>query len=138
VSGPFGEVVSYPDRTIYLTWYPECLRGFSAEISPPDWETYPAGHLREQILDGTFAAMADLVPALRHIDRADLSDTVVKGGVIVAWGETDIYDPLSELHKRFEIGVTSDGRYHSIDPGKLTMAPLFAQKCADRIAGVSH
>ena len=24
VSGPFGEVVSYPDRLTYLTWYPEC------------------------------------------------------------------------------------------------------------------
>jgi hypothetical protein len=53
--------------------------------------------------------------------------------VIVAWGETDIYDPGSELHRRYEIGVTSAGRYHSIDPGKLTMAPFFAEQCAQRI-----
>jgi hypothetical protein len=60
-------------------------------------------------------------------------DVSVKGGVIVAWGETDIYDPRSELHKRYEIGVTSNRQFHSIDPGKLTMAPYFAELCADRI-----
>ena len=47
--------------------------------------------------------------------------------------ENTIYDPASELHRRFEIGVTSTGRFHSIDPGKLTMAPYFADICAGRI-----
>jgi hypothetical protein len=60
---------------------------------------------------------------------------VVKGGVIVAWGETDIDDPCSELHERFRIGVHSDRGHHSVDPGKLTMAPWFAQECADRLTG---
>ena len=55
------------------------------------------------------------------------------GGVIVAWGRTDIDDPTSELHRRYEIGVTSNGGYHSVDPGKLTMTPYFAGICADRI-----
>ena len=45
----------------------------------------------------------------------------------------DIDDPASELHRRYEIGVTSSGRYHSVDPGKLTMTPYFAGVCADRI-----
>jgi hypothetical protein len=49
-------------------------------------------------------------------------------------GETDIYDPRSELHKRYKIGVTSKGGYHSIDPGKLTLAPYSAEQCAERIA----
>jgi len=57
----------------------------------------------------------------------------VRGGVIVAWGSTDIDDQASELHRRHDIGVHSYGRYHSIDPGKLTMAPYFAKVCADRI-----
>jgi len=39
---------------------------------------------------------------------------------------------LSELHQRYEIGVTTS-RFHSIDPGKLTMAPYFAEGCAGRI-----
>jgi hypothetical protein len=85
------------------------------------------------VLSGTITAMSEIVPHLAELEGATLSNAVVKGGVIVAWGETDIYDPESELHRRYEIGVTSAGRYHSIDPGKLTMAPYFAERCADRI-----
>jgi hypothetical protein len=40
--------------------------------------------------------------------------------------KTDIYDPANELHRPFEIGVTNEGRFHSVDPGKLMMAPYFA------------
>jgi glycine/D-amino acid oxidase-like deaminating enzyme len=135
VSGPFGEAVSYGDGLTYLTWYPVCLQGISSAVSPPEWPTYPADPLRSQLLRGTLGAMAEFMPSLRALDAGMLKDVTVKGGVIVAWGETDIYDPSSELHRRFEIGVTSTGRFHSVDPGKLTMAPYFADVCADRIAG---
>lgn len=133
VSGPFGEVVSYDDGLTYLTWYPVCLQGISSDITPPDWPTFPTEPLRSQLLQGTLGAMAQFVTALGDLDPHQLQDVSVKGGVIVAWGETDIYDPASELHQRFAIGVTSTGRYHSIDPGKLTMAPYFAEVCAGRI-----
>lgn len=136
ISGPFGEVVSYSDGLTYLTWYPVCLQGISDQITPPaDWPTYPPDPLRSHLLNGTLDAMAQFVPSLRNLDAGKLEDVTVKGGVIVAWGQTDIYDPASELHRRFEIGVTSTGRFHSIDPGKLTMAPWFADVCADRIVG---
>lgn len=137
VLGPFGEVVSYRDGLTYLTWYPECLQGISSELSPPEWVTYPTEPLRSRILTGTLAALSDIMPSLRDLDPNELSDVCVKGGVIVAWGRTDIDDPQSELHRRFEIGVTSAGRFHSVDPGKLTMAPYFADICADRIAPIS-
>ena len=137
ILGPFGEVVSYPDGLAYLTWYPECLQGMSGELSPPDWVTYPPEPLRSRLLKGTLAALSDIVPSLRDLNPNELSDVSVKGGVIVAWGQTDIDDPQSELHHRFEIGVTSAGRFHSVDPGKLTMAPYFADVCADRIAPIS-
>ena len=134
VSGPFGEVVRYPDDTVYLTWYPACVRGYSREVSPPAaWETHPTGSLRDDIVRGTVHGLARLVPGLATLDEKHQSDATVKGGVIVAWGETDIDDPRSELHHRFAIGVTTEDGYHSVDPGKLTMAPLFAQHCADRV-----
>jgi glycine/D-amino acid oxidase-like deaminating enzyme len=133
VSGPFGEVVSYADGLTYLTWYPVCLQGISKDVTPPDWSTYPPEPLRSQLLEGTLQAMAQFVPSLRALKPQELKDVTVKGGVIVAWGQTDISDPASELHRRFEIGVTSTGRFHSIDPGKLTMAPYFADICAGRI-----
>jgi hypothetical protein len=77
--------------------------------------------------------MAEIVIPLRDLDSGSLRECTVRGGVIVAWGHTDIDDPASELHRRYEIGVTSNGRYHSVDPGKLTMTPYFAGVCADRI-----
>jgi glycine/D-amino acid oxidase-like deaminating enzyme len=133
VSGPFGEVVSYADGLTYLTWYPVCLQGISKDVTPPEWFTYPPEPLRSRLWEGTLEAMAQFVPSLRALNPHELKDVTVKGGVIVAWGQTDIYDPASELHRRFEIGVTSTGRFHSIDPGKLTMAPYFADICAARI-----
>jgi len=138
ISGPFGEVVSYPDRLTYLTWYPECLHGISAEVAPPEeWATYPPEPLRSRILEGTIRAISGIMPRLAELKGAPLPKAVVRGGVIVAWGGTDIYDPQSELHRRYEIGINSSGRYHSVDPGKLTMAPYFAEKCAQRITGAA-
>ena len=133
VSGPFGEVVSYYDGLIYLTWYPTCLLGISKGVAPPEWPTYPDERLHADLPRATLEAMARFVLPLRDVDLADLVGVTVKGGVIVAWGETDIYDPKSELHRRYEIGVTSSCQYHSVDPGKLTMAPYFAEVCAERI-----
>ena len=133
VLGPFGEVVTYEDGIVYLTWYPECLQAISTDLTPPDWDTYPLEPLRSRIITGTFRALSAIVPSLCDIDAENLPEASVKGGAIVAWGKTDIYDPASELHRRFEIGVTSEGSFHSIDPGKLTMAPYFAEICAERI-----
>lgn len=134
ISGPFGEVVSYPGGLTYLTWYPTCMRALSRDIAPPDWPTYPEEPVRSEIIAGTHRALAEIVPSLRPLDPAGLPEAIVKGGVILAWGATDIYDPVSELHRRYEIGVTSNGRYHSVDPGKLTLAPYFAEKLAERLA----
>jgi hypothetical protein len=133
VSGPFGEVVSYKDGLIYLTWYPVCLLALSSDVAPPDWPTYPGEPLRSELLKGTLDAMAEFVVPLRKVVPEELVNVTVKGGAIVAWGETDIYDAESELHRRYEIGVTSNRKFHSVDPGKLTMTPYFAQVCADRI-----
>jgi glycine/D-amino acid oxidase-like deaminating enzyme len=133
VSGPFGEVVSYPDLTTYLTWYPSCVTDRSRALVPPAWPTTPPEPLHSDIAHATIAALSEIVHALAPLDAQKLKDVWVKGGGIVAWGKTDIDDPQSELHKRYEIGVHSRNRYHSVDPGKLTMAPYFAEQCAARI-----
>ena len=136
VLGPFGEVVSYGDGLTYLTWYPECLQGMTGGIKPPDLETCAEEPLRSRVATRTLAALSEIVPALRGLCLDDLAGLTVKGGVIFAWGATDIDDPASELHHRFEIGVNSHGNFHSVDPGKLTMAPYFADICAERIVAV--
>jgi hypothetical protein len=135
VLGPFGEVVSYGEGLTYLTWYPTCLRAISREIMPPNWTNFPGEPLRSEVLNGTLQAMGEIVLALRGLDAETLPEATVKGGAIVAWGSTDIYDPQSELHRRYEIGITTKGKFHSIDPGKLTMAPFFAEQLVERVLG---
>ena len=54
-------------------------------------------------------------------------------GAIVAYGHSDVDDANSKLHDRSQIGVTSVGNYHSVEPGKLTTAPLFAVEAAARV-----
>ena len=54
----------------------------------------------------------------------------VDAGAIVAYGRTDVNDPGSGLHDRTRVGVTSCDGYHSVDPGKLTTAPLFGELAA--------
>jgi hypothetical protein len=51
--------------------------------------------------------------------------------VIFAWGDRDIDDHASELHSRDAVGVHDHDGYYSIDTGKLTTAPLFAQRLGD-------
>lgn len=130
--GPFGDLVVYGQGTAYLSWYPTCLDTISHEIKPPDRSPIPAER-QARVVAETLRAMAEIVVPLRGLDPGSLRECTVQGGVIVAWGSTDIDDPASELHRRYEIGVTSSGHYHSVDPGKLTMTPYFAGVCADRI-----
>src|SRR5262249_52814898 len=67
VLGPFGEVVTYGDGLIYLTWYPECLQAISTDVTPPDWSTYAPEPLRSRILTGTLCALSAIVPSLRGL-----------------------------------------------------------------------
>lgn len=133
--GPFGDCVSYADGGMYLSWYPVCMTGQSGEISPPDWLMTPGKAERDAILHGSVEALAALVPGLQGLDREKLARAQVMGGVIYALGKLDIDRHESELHCRDAIGLTSKGRYHTVDTGKLTMAPWFAERCAERILG---
>jgi len=119
------------------SWYPECVQAISRDVTPPNWATYPSEPPRSSIIAGTFKALSSVVTSLRKLDAENLPEAGVRGGPITAWGKTDIYDPESELHRRYEIGVTSNDRFHSVDPGKLTMIPHFAEICAERISPAS-
>jgi len=128
VVGPFGDAVSYGEGGVYLSWYPVGRRGVSAALSPPAWpstlDDADSARLRSAIgagLGSAIRGVAELPPGL-------LAAGVVQGGVVFAHGEGDIDDPDSALHERHTIGATSFGRYHSVDTGKLTTAPLFAHR----------
>jgi glycine/D-amino acid oxidase-like deaminating enzyme len=135
VLGAYGDVGVYGDGEGYVSWYPECLRGWSRELAPPAaWTPACTGRLEaaEQAEVGrrVLAAFDALVPGLA---RARIR--AVDAGVIFSWGESDITDPGSALHRRDDTGVTSRDGYHSVNTGKLTTAPLFAVETADRVEG---
>lgn len=132
VLGAFGDVVRYGNGEMYLSWYPAGLRAMSSDLAP-DWPLVLDAPTAQQVREQTFAALTNIVPALADLAPYCLLGSEVRGGVIFAWGQTDISDPGSDLHARFDIGPRSYGRYHSIDTGKLTTAPLFAKMMADRI-----
>lgn len=133
--GPFGDIVNYRNGNYYISWYPACMRGISTTPTPEAWNLDPDPASAWDVARQSFAALSRLVPDLGVLPRGALDRATVRGGVIVARGESDIIDPGSGLHRRHEIGIESHGTYHSIDTGKYTMAPLFARVIADRICG---
>jgi hypothetical protein len=133
VLGPFGDVVAYPNGTLDLSWYPVGMRGLSSEITPPDWPRVLDPATALEVRDGIMQGLTGIVPSLARLPQSQVETSVVLGGIIFAWGSTDITDPLSFLHERQAIGPQSEGRYHTVDTGKYSMAPMFAKIVSDRI-----
>ena len=135
VLGSFGDLVTNPyDNTVYLSWYPSCMRGWCDELSTPTrWEGAISGNLDPDTIRAvagkTLRAFDTVVPGLKDCRRAR-----VAAGVIFAWGQTDIDDPASQLHERHDIGVHAHDGYFSIDTGKFTCAPLFARHLVGKLA----
>lgn len=131
VLGPYGDVVMYPRTNTYISWYPACMRGWTDAVSvPSEWERACAGRIddaeADRIAREALSGFEEVVTGMVHA-KID----VVDAGVIFSWGKTDIDDPGSELHERFHIGVQQHDGYFSIDTGKFTCAPFFAQQFLD-------
>jgi len=133
VLGEYGDFVNFGDGRLYLSWYPACRIGVSRDTAPPDWSAALDDARRSDIFDTTLAELTALMPALRDMDLT-AAKTEIEGGIIFNWGNTDIGDPNSETHQRFDVGVRSTGNWHTVDTGKYCLAPLFARELADRIA----
>ena len=126
VLGAFGDLVNYDNHYSYLSWYPECMTGWSSEITTPaSWEHACNGQLsataNKDWVHKAIMGLDNIFPGMKEIDVKQLD-----GGIIFSWGKTDIDDVNSELHKRFDIGIHAADGYYSIDTGKFTSAPYFA------------
>jgi hypothetical protein len=86
--------------------------------------------MAESLGAGALEAISSILPGIERscIDTVD-------AGIIFCWGSSDIDDPNSELHERHDIGVTARDGYFSINTGKFTCAPLFAQDLIEAISG---
>jgi len=135
VLGPYGDVVTRPNgEFLHLSWYPTCMTAWSTDPSPPSsWAASMQGALptaaQQIVCRETLAAFEQVVPGISQI-----RNPVVDGGSIFCWGETDIDDAMSELHHRHDIGVLACDGYFSINTGKLTTAPYFAQQLVEMLA----
>jgi glycine/D-amino acid oxidase-like deaminating enzyme len=133
VVGRYGDVVIRPDDTAFLSWYPEGLQGWTNDISPPSsWDGPCTGNVEsdtaERLSSKIIGEISKWYPSLD-----DLKILQVDAGAIVACGTSDVDDSKSELHTRTAIGVSSRDGYHSLDPGKLTTAPLYGFTAAERV-----
>ncbi len=131
VLGPYGDIVTYPSGTAYLSYYPEAMRGWCTDVAPPtDWEMACRGDVplsaAHELAGRVLGALEMALPGI-----SSSSVTQVDAGAIFAWGSTDIDDAGSELHNRYETGVHVHDGYYSVDTGKFTSAPLFAQHLVD-------
>lgn len=133
VLGPYGDLVRYGD-VVYASWYPAGLLRQETALAPrrpaPDLSAAVAEGLEEATLDGLArltaggSGWAADVPAFTPI-----------GGWITSWGDSGIEDPDSLLHERHAIGPHGTADYQSVDTGKFTTAPLFAERAVARILG---
>ena len=133
VLGRYGDVVIRLDGTAYLSWYPSGLRGWSQDVEPPrSWDAVCRGEVdpayAREVAESILAGIDAWYPGIARSQPIQ-----VDAGAIVAIGRSDVDDAASELHDRKRIGVWSQDGYHSVDPGKLTTAPMFAVAAADRV-----
>lgn len=129
-------MVNYLSGDVCLSWYRVGCTMHSRDVEPPRWPIPTDAETSATVRNGIAGALASIVPAVGEL-VARGPEVSVRSGVIFAWGSSDIDDPHSGLHERAEIGIGSYGRYHSINTGKYTMAPLFARQAATRILGGS-
>jgi glycine/D-amino acid oxidase-like deaminating enzyme len=133
VIGRYGDVVVRPDGTVYLSWYPVAMKGWSHDLQPPAaWNGAVTGQVSPaeagEIAREIMAAIDAWYPGI-----AGAKPYQVDAGVICAYGKTDVDDEASGLHNRTQIGVRSFDGYHSVSTGKYTSAPRFAVAAAEAI-----
>ena len=133
VLGPFGDIVEFGHGDLYLSWYPDGTVGRSSALAPPDWPRTLDGAPSQKMFDAIVSGLSAVLPSLEPLKMDGAGARDIKGGMIFAWGAGDIDDPASRLHERASIGPERHGRYHTINTGKLTMAPLFGKMTADDI-----
>jgi hypothetical protein len=135
VLGPYGDVVIRPDHTAFFSWYPLGLRGWTHDLAPPaTWDGPCRGDLSGEEASSVAADFLRAIDAW-YPGAAESTPLQVDAGAIVAYGRTDVDDPTSGLHDRTRVGVTSIAGYHSVDPGKLTTAPMFGALAARQVLG---
>jgi hypothetical protein len=135
VLGAFGDLVNYREGGFYLSWYPIGMVAKSFDLAPPtDWNDISDAQRRD-VFERSLAHWRALCPKLNELTFPPEAVDATSGA-IVAWGQTDVDDPDSKLHDRYQIGVHSVDGYHSVNTGKYTMVPYLGFQAANRVLGI--
>ena len=126
--GPFGDIVPLGGDRCYVSWYPACLMGFTTDLSAGSrwFDHLAAGFDFAAAYRLTRRRLAELTRGFELDEQYER----VRAGPILAAGSTYIYDLESRLHRRTAIGLDAHGRIATINPGKLTTAPWWANEAA--------
>lgn len=135
--GPFGDIVSFGNGKMYLSWYPEGRHVSTDALVPPAESEVLAARDPARVRARTLAALIEIAPGLAELPKEHVRTGDLRGGWIFAWGDNDVDDPKSDLHQRFAVGPVSVDGYHTIDTGRFMLAPVFAIQVADAVTGRS-
>jgi hypothetical protein len=128
VLGPYGDIVTYPSGQTYLSSYPDCVTDCCTALTPPPaWQAPCRGEVPPKL---AAAIERDVLAALDRI-LPGLGETkvdIVDAGTIFSWGDAGVGDPDSEVHRRCDTGIHRKEGYFSIDTGKFTNAPYYADR----------
>lgn len=130
--GEYGDAV-VAGSSAYVSWYPAGLLAQETAAWPTRFDIPLDDARRDAVIAESLAGLRALMPGAAAVLEERAAHWRVVGGYISAWGKSGIDDRESELHQRYAVGVHSHGAYHSIDTGKLTLAPLFAAQACERI-----
>jgi hypothetical protein len=128
VLGPYGDVVTYPSGQTYLSAYASCVTGCTSALAPPAaWQAPCRGEVPAKV---AAAVRRDVLGALDAIlpGVGETRVEVVDAGMIFSWGDGSVADPDSEVHRRCDTGIHRRQGYFSIDTGKFTNAPYYAEQ----------
>jgi len=131
VLGAYGDAV-IRQETAYMSWYPSGLKGWSHDLMPPEsWALACSGHVTDpgaqRLGQEIQRKTVEWYPSL-----SGSQVVTVDAGSIFAYGNADVDQLSSGLHGRSQIGVAQKGKYFSVDPGKLTTAPMFAVEAVNQ------
>jgi len=133
VTGPYGDVVSYPQST-YASWYPV------GRLAHEESE-YPSDEMASRVSEGMKRTDV-LVNQLTHLaalgflpnqEEIDLSNASISGGYIIGEGHHDIDQRESGLHDRHHREAIREGNIVTPINFKFSTAPLEAQRVIDKI-----
>jgi hypothetical protein len=135
VTGVFGNISPRLDKMhAYISWHEECMQGIRTDgTTPKEWEDIisdpSATSLDASWIKNTIAKVSEFVPALERFKPVRLLP-----GIICSAGKSDIGDKTSEVHNRgSHMGVHSFNNYYSIDTGKFSSAPAFAEELRKQV-----